>query len=557
MAGDDLTAPEGAVPARPVSPDRSDLQRLVDEQAALRRVAELVARGADEHELVLAVAGEASRLMAGRPTTLLRMDGERDATVVATSGDAPAPIGTRLAIGPDDEGTVAQILRTGRPARRDDYVGLRGRAYAHDDWGVESSVGVPIVVEERLWGMLGVTAAADGLPPDAEDRLQQFADLIAAALANAQARRALQQLADDQAALRRVAELVARSTPPEEVFAAVATEASRLIRDAPMILARFDGDYDVVVLAVRNGPAPVGTRVTFDPHTHPDVVRATGRAVRTDDHRTALDADLAESFGVRSSVAAPITIEGQVWGLLTATSDRPLPPGTEGRLTEFGELVAAAIANAESRAQLTASRARVVASADDARRRIGRDVHDGAQQRLVQSVVMLKLAHEALRDEGGRAADLVDESLRHVQRATSELSELVRGIMPAALTRGGLRVGLESLIGGLGLPVDLRIELPRLPTDVETTAYFIVAEALSNVVKHAGAQHAEVDVSVDSGAIVVVVRDDGVGGADRRDGTGLTGLIDRVEAADGAFDLHSPPGGGTVVRAVLPLPPVS
>jgi signal transduction histidine kinase len=251
----------------------------------------------------------------------------------------------------------------------------------------------------------------------------------------------------------------------------------------------------------------------------------------------------------------PITVDGRIWGMLTATTpDRSLPAGTEDRLAQFSELVAAAIANAAHRAQLTASRARMMATADDVRRRLQRDVHDGAQQRLVQTVITLKLARAAL-DDGGHAAAaaLVDESLAHAQRATSELRDIVHGILPASLSRGGLRGGVESLIASHPLPVSASIDVPRLAPATETTAYFVIAEALTNVVKHAGATRAEVSAGVNGRWLTVMVRDDGAGGAVPARGSGLTGLYDRVEAGEGTLTVTSPPGRGTTVRAVLPV----
>jgi signal transduction histidine kinase len=251
----------------------------------------------------------------------------------------------------------------------------------------------------------------------------------------------------------------------------------------------------------------------------------------------------------------PISVEGQVWGTLsTSSSGPPIPSGTEDRLAPFAELAGVAIANAENKAKLTASRARVVATADETRRRVQRDVHDSAQQRLVHTVITLKLARNAI-TAGRGAVELVDEALRHAERASSELRDVVRGILPAALTRGGLRAGLESLAGDLTLPVDVRVNAPRLPVHLETTAYFIVAEALTNVTKHARATRATVEVDLRAGVLAIDVRDDGVGGADPASGTGLIGLLDRVEAADGTLTVTSPAGRGTTVQAELPLRP--
>jgi signal transduction histidine kinase len=533
---------------------RTELLGLVDEQAALRRVAELVARGCGQQELFEAVAQEASRLVHGEATTLLRVEADGSGPIIiATSGGAPVPVGTTLRIAPDDEGLVAGIIRTRQPARVDSYARVSGTSYARDDYGVGSSVGVPIIVEDALWGILAFSTPDHELPVGSERRLQQFADLVAAALANAQARAELQELAEEQAALRRVAELVARAAVPEEVFAAVATEASRLLDEA-MTLARLDGERNVIVVASEGGPAAVGSSIPFAPDTLASQVLQAGRTVRVDDFARDADAPLAVLLGIKAAVSAPITIEGRTWGLLTATSaKRPLPFGTEARLTQFAELIAAALANADSRAALSASRARVVATADEVRRRLQRDVHDRVQQRLVHTIVTLKLAREELRDVGGPAAQLVDESLVQAQQAATELGDVVRGILPAALTRGGLQAGVESLLAGLPLDVDLRVECARVGTDLETTAYFVVAEALTNVVKHAHTDRALVHIAVEGDDLSVEVRDGGVGGADVTLGTGLTGLFDRVGAADGTLTVTSPGGAGTTVRATLPL----
>jgi signal transduction histidine kinase len=222
------------------------------------------------------------------------------------------------------------------------------------------------------------------------------------------------------------------------------------------------------------------------------------------------------------------------------------------RLEKFAALAAAAIANAENRAKLTASRARIVAAADEARQRLQRDVHDGAQQRLVQTVLTLKLARIAA-DAGEQTDDLVEEALGYAERATAELRDLVHGILPASLARAGLRSGIESLIADLPIPVELDFVAPRLPAGTEITAYFVVAEALTNVVKHAAATQASVRVEIDAGRVTIEVSDDGAGGADPARGSGLTGLMDRVETAEGRFTVVSPPGAGTVVRASFPV----
>jgi signal transduction histidine kinase len=231
--------------------------------------------------------------------------------------------------------------------------------------------------------------------------------------------------------------------------------------------------------------------------------------------------------------------------------DQP-PADVEARLAEFAELIDTAIANADSRDQLTASRARVIGAADEARRRVVRDLHDGAQQRLVHAIVTLKLAQRALPDDPERAGQLLAEGLDHAEHGNNELRELAHGILPAVLTRGGLADGVEALVSRLDMPVDADVTEARVAPEIEASAYFIVAEALTNVVKHAGATRASVRAAIDDGALSVEVRDDGDGGADP-EGHGLLGLADRVAALGGKLRIDSPRGGGTTLLVELPL----
>jgi signal transduction histidine kinase len=255
------------------------------------------------------------------------------------------------------------------------------------------------------------------------------------------------------------------------------------------------------------------------------------------------------------SVGAPITVGGRLWGVMVAAyeADQALAPDTEERMAQFTDLVATAIANAESRSELAASRARVVATADETRRRIERDLHDGAQQRLVHTVITLKLALRALGDVDPETVELVREALDHAERATAELRDLAHGILPAALSRG-LSAGIETLVTRMRMPVTVDVTRERLPPALEATAYFVVAEALTNTAKHAHASTAQVTARVEDDALRVEVRDDGVGGARIDASSGLLGLRDRAAALDGELHVHSPPGGGTVVEAKLPIP---
>ena len=336
--------------------------------------------------------------------------------------------------------------------------------------------------------------------------------------------------ADEQAALRRVATLVAKGVTPAEIFAAVAREVRVLLGAASAGVVRFEPDGSIAVM----GTAPDGADATYQESAA--AVAGVGGAARTD-----------------RAVGAPIVVEDRLWGAVAASEGgEPLPAGAQERLARFTELVATAIANAESRAEVAASRARVVAAGDAERRRLVRDLHDGAQQGLVHTVLALQLACRALAAEDEGASAYVAEALEHAQRANKELRELSYGILPAELTRGGLRAGVESLASRVPLPVVAHVSVGRLASIVEATAYFILAEALTNVVKHARAARAAVSIDVRDSTLRITVRDDGVGGA-RLDGSGLLGLRDRVEALDGRLRIDSPLGRGTLVAAEIPL----
>jgi signal transduction histidine kinase len=304
----------------------------------------------------------------------------------------------------------------------------------------------------------------------------------------------------------------------------------------------------------------VGTRVMLKPEDVEGSVVAlvleSGRPARIDDFANAPGsaAAYARSLGVRSAVATPIVVEGRLWGTVCVFSRRPEPllADAEARMAEFTELVATAISNIQARSELAASRARIVAAADAERRRVVRDLHDGAQQRLIHTVITLKLARVALQKGADDGHALVSEALDNAQHATAELRELAHGILPAVLTRGGLRAGVEALASRTPLPVDTDVSVGRLRAAVEATAYFVISEALTNVAKHARAGHAEVRVRIEDGTLAIHVRDDGVGGA-QPDGSGLVGLADRLAALDGELRVESPADGGTLITAAIPL----
>jgi signal transduction histidine kinase len=376
----------------------------------------------------------------------------------------------------------------------------------------------------------------------------------AARLADQQAR-----LAEEQAALRRVATLVARGARPEELFAAVIEEVARLFLADLATIVRYDSDGTYTVLASAGTPFPVGSQWPLGGKNLATLMFETGRPARIESYADAFGGvvDAIRAVGVRSAIGTPIIVEDRLWGgaVVTVSREQPLPADTETRLASFMELVATAIANAEAQTELAASRSRIVAATDQERQRVVRDIHDGAQQRLVHTVVTLKLALRALQNGEQDLPSLVTEALDNAKQATNELRELAHGILPPVLTQGGLRAGVDALASRMPIPVENAVTVGRLPAPVEATAYFVVAEALTNVAKHAHARHAEVTARIEHGTLAIQVRDDGIGGA-RPDGggSGLIGLADRVAAVDGELRVDSPADSGTLVAAAIPLP---
>jgi signal transduction histidine kinase len=536
--------------------------RLADEQAALRRVATLVARGVPPPEVFAAVAREVGLLLGVEWTHMARY--ELDGTSIGVAGWSPAgdaiPVGTRVNL--EGESVGGLVLRTGRPARTHDYEHASGQAAAlARERGLRASVGAPIVVDQRLWGVMMAASKGDRpLPVDAEARIAAFTELVATAISNTEARTQLGRLAEEQAALRRVATLVARGVPQSELFAAVTEEVGRLLGGDLAGMIRYETDAMVTPVAawaaVGEHPA-LPDRWSTEEGDPTTMIAETRRPARVDDWTDVPGPISAfiRDVGINSSVGSPILVEGRLWGALAVHTrhTEPLPTDTESRLENFTELVATAIANTEARREVAASRARIVAATDEERRRVVRDLHDGAQQRLVHTVVTLKLAHRALQNEEEDGPALLTEALDNAEQATVELRELAHGILPRVLTHGGLRGGVAALASRMPVPVEIDVSVDRLPTAVEATAYFVVAEALTNVAKHARAGHAEVMARIEDGTLAVHVRDDGVGGA-RYGGSGLIGLADRLAALDGKLRVESPAGGGTLVAAAIPLP---
>jgi signal transduction histidine kinase len=556
-------ARERAVMRSALEASRGERGLLVKEQTALRRVATLVARGVPPEEVFAAVSEEVGGLLPVDFADIGRYESDGTVTVVAPWGKAAEhfPVGSRWPIGGKNLCTI--VAETGGPARLDDFADASGPiGVASRETGVRSAVATPILVEGRLWGVMTADSTLEQpLPADSETRLASFTELVATAIANAESRARLARLAEQQAALRRVATLVARGVPPEEVFTAVTEEVVRLLEFDSAALARYESGGMISTLAVSGRVResfPVGRRWALGGDNVNTLVYETGGPARIDSYADAtghLGGALRER-GFRSAVGAPIIVEGRLWGAMSAGSGaaQPLPADTEERLVLFTELVATAIANAESRAALTASRARLVAAADETRRRIERDLHDGTQQQLVSLILELRAAEVTEPPEVGELRAQLARTARGLDGVLEELREISRGIHPAILSSGGLERALRVLARRSGVPVelDLRAE-QRVPEHVEAAGYYVVSEALTNAAKHAQASVVHVELDASDTVARLAIRDDGIGGADLSHGSGLVGLSDRVEALGGTFQLMSPAGGGTALVVEIPI----
>jgi signal transduction histidine kinase len=463
------------------------------------------------------------------------------------------------------------VYRTGRPVRveRSDLEHVSGpMADMLREIGAVSNVGAPIVVEGKRWGFVTVTDVNKRLPAGAEQRLEKFAELVATAIANAESGAALaasearaRELAEEQASLRRVATLVAEGAKSEAVFSAVAHEVAHVFGVQHVTVCRYEPDSILVLSsfepAAAPPPFPAGRRLPLDVPSLPATVHRTGKPARIDDFTAPHGPYVAaRQAGFTAAVGVPIVVDGTVWGAVNIASTRNerLLPDAEERLARFTQLVATSVSNATMRQELAASRARVIAASDETRRRIERDLHDGAQQRLVTLGVALRRAEgkipaglDTLRSEVTR----ISEGLT---TAVEDVRELSRGIHPSILTEGGLAPALKAL--GRRSAVRVKLEMGfehRLPDQVEVAAYYTVSEALTNASKHANATRVWVSLRIDHDTLRLSIRDDGVGGADANRGSGLTGLRDRIEALGGKIQIESPSGSGTLIEGEIPI----
>jgi GAF domain-containing protein len=535
---------------------RDELARLAEQQAALRRVATLVAGGTGPDQLFAAVADEVHEVFGPEISAVVRFENDERAVTVGTYG-GPHEVGSRAELEPGF--VVAAVRETGRAARFDtDDPSSAELPSIVRQTGVRSAVASPIVVEGELWGVIVAGSLHGSLPAETEVRLADFTDLVATAVANAEARQALERVASEQATLRRIATLVARGVLPDRLFAAVAEETAATFNAIAGVM-RFEYDPPGMVLvgASKEVDVPIGTRWEFAEGMASAEVYRTGRSARSGAKSwSSHGGQVAEAkrLGIVCQVSSPIAVDGAVWGSISVNAPEELPPDTEQRLEKLTELVATAIANAEAKSELAASRRRIVAAADDARRRIQRDLHDGTQQRLVTLGLAVRAAEADLLPEQSKVrAELagVAEGLNH---ALEDLQEISRGIHPVILSKGGLAPALETLAHRSAIPVSLEIDVDeRFPGPVEVAVYFVASEALANAGKHSEASRIGVRLTRHDDSLELTVEDDGVGGAERGGGSGLVGLQDRVEALGGTIAISSPRRRGTTLSVRLPI----
>jgi signal transduction histidine kinase len=431
------------------------------------------------------------------------------------------------------------VLRTLAPMDTFGVVYLLGALVVAIGWGTGLAA-VTSVVSALAWGYFRDWPNDSFDPTSLRNWVVIGVFLVVTLMANslagvARARAAeAERSAERQAALRRVATAVAQGIPPQDVFSTVTTELAHALRVTHTALFRYEPDGSAVLVAVHD--------------------KSNVQPMSVGEHFSLSGDDVAAKV-LREGRVAPIVVDGQEWGVAVVSSSpaQPFPTDTEARLMDFAELVAMAIANAQARSDLNASRARIVTAADDARRRLERDLHDGAQQRLVSLALKARMTEVSLPASQGAVKEQLAEIVQGLSDASEELRAISRGIHPAILSKGGLGPALRSLVCRSAVPVELDVDVEgRLPDRAEVAAYYVVAEALTNTARHAHAAEVKVSVKAADGQLDLTISDDGAGGADPANGSGLIGLVDRVEAVGGHLSVSSPAGAGTSLAATIP-----
>jgi signal transduction histidine kinase len=431
------------------------------------------------------------------------------------------------------------VLRTLAPMDTFGVVYLLGALVVAIGWGTGLAA-VTSVVSALAWGYFRDWPNDSFDPTSLRNWVVIGVFLVVTLMANslagvARARAAeAERSAERQAALRRVATAVAQGIPPQDVFSTVTTELAHALRVTHTALFRYEPDGSAVLVAVHD--------------------KSSVQPMSVGEHFSLSGDDVAAKV-LREGRVAPIVVDGQEWGVAVVSSSpaQPFPADSEARLMNFAELVAMAIANAQARSDLNASRARIVTAADDARRRLERDLHDGAQQRLVSLALTARMTEVSLPAGQGAVKEQLAEIVQGLSDVSEELRAISRGIHPAILSKGGLGPALRSLACRSAVPVELDVDVEgRLPDRVEVATYYVVAEALTNTARHAHAAEVKVTVKAADGQLDLKISDDGAGGADPANGSGLIGLVDRVEAVGGHLSVSSPAGAGTSLAATIP-----
>ena len=535
----------------------AELERVADEQAALRRVATLVAAGATEADLAAAVSSEVGGLFDAESASVVRWDGDTIRVIGSWALDSAdvRPAGAVLTYGGDT--LAARVVQTAAPARIDSVDDLKTE-FARRRWaelGWHASIGAPIMVDRKVWGIVAASRKDSGVPfpQGAEERLRDFSALIAQAIVNAEARSETAALVAEQSSLRQIATLVAAGRPHAAVLEAVTAAAGTVFDATCVTLVHWEGVHDEVVVKA-SWSAPGSTAGLPGSLYHPEPNGPTLGVLETGTARRGVES--SPERGTMSVIAAPVITARSLYGALAAVraADDPFPAGAEVRLRSFADLTAQSIANERAQAELRASRARIVRTTDEARRRLERNLHDGAQQRLVSVSLALRLVEQMMKSDPATADVVLHEASHELAEALQELRELARGLHPALLNEHGLEPALAAAAARAPFPVEITgVPERRLPTAVEAAIYYVVAESLTNAAKHGAASSATVSVSCSGDTVTVEIADDGRGGARLEAGSGLRGLVDRVEALGGELALSSPHGSGTLVRAELPL----